>query len=790
MTRLSRRDLLKRVGAAAGAGTLAAPAIARGGIPSPPDRGEWSARLQPSGQQSESVPITVGGRAVEVILTPVSAVTSRITVVPVSTDGGTDIFAPGFSVDGSLVTRTWPSPAARITTLVERRIVRTGELTVIAAPRVVSQAGATAFGIQIQAADRRPPFTLRVDERTGGLTFSLGGGAILGLGEGGPQFDRRGSTDRMRSGQGGYQLRTHGGRVPVQWMIGTGGWSMFIHRPEGTFDFTGPEARFDGNTLPIDLFVVGARDPAGMMAEYAALTGFPALPPLWAFGYQQSHRTLASREEIVQEAKTFRQKQLPCETLIYLGTGFCPSGWNTDNGEFTFNPRVFPNPKAVIDELHAEHFKVVLHIVLEGRTLGGTVADSCASAPLPSGKRPDGTWPDDRQVACYWPAHKPLFDLGVDGWWPDQGDGLNASSRLVRNRMYWDGARAWRPNERPFALHRNGHAGMQRYGAFLWSGDVFSTWDTLKTHVPVAVNTGLSGIPFWGTDIGGFVPTKELTGELYVRWFQFAAFCPLFRAHGRTWKLRLPWGWNTGSLDPDEVLATTAGAANPDASELHNAAVEPVCRKYLELRSRLMPYLYSAVRDTCVTGLPIVRALWLHYPLDVMAATRGDEYLWGRDILVAPVVEKGATNRNVYLPEGRWHDFWQEDVYQGGREVARKVDLETMPLFVRAGAIVPLGPVRQYTAERSDEPVALNIYPGANGSFTLYEDDGRSFDYERGDWMGVDMQWNDASRRLTLRLTPGSRFRPPAERRFRVRVAGARSSRDIRFVGTLLEVRL
>jgi alpha-glucosidase (family GH31 glycosyl hydrolase) len=790
VTRLSRRDLLKRVGAAAGAGTLAAPAIARGGIPSPPDRGEWSARLQPSGQQSESVPITVGGRAVEVILTPVSALTSRITVVPVSTDGDTDIFAPGFSADGSLVTRTWPPPAARFTTLVERRTVRSGDLTVVAAPRDVRQAEVTAFGVQIQAADGRAPFTLRVDERTGGLAFSLGGGAILGLGEGGPQFDRRGSTDRMRSGQGGYQLRTHGGRVPVQWMIGTSGWSMFIHRPEGTFDFTGPETRFDGNTLPIDLFVVGARDPAGMMAEYAALTGFPALPPLWAFGYQQSHRTLASREEIVQEAKTFRQKQLPCETLIYLGTGFCPSGWNTDNGEFTFNPRVFQDPKAVIDELHAEHFKVVLHIVLEGRTLGGTVADSCAAAPLPSGKRPDGTWPDDRQVACYWPAHKPLFDLGVDGWWPDQGDGLNASSRLVRNRMYWDGARAWRPNERPFALHRNGHAGMQRYGAFLWSGDVFSTWDTLKTHVPVAVNTGLSGIPFWGTDIGGFVPTKELTGELYVRWFQFAAFCPLFRAHGRTWKLRLPWGWNTGRLDPDEVLATTAGAANPDASELHNAAVEPVCRKYLELRSRLMPYLYSAVRDTCVTGLPIVRALWLHYPLDVIAATRGDEYLWGRDILVAPVVEKGATNRNVYLPEGRWHDFWQEDVYQGGREVARRVDLETMPLFVRAGAIVPLGPVRQYTAERSDEPVALNIYPGANGSFTLYEDDGRSFDYERGDWMGVDMQWNDASRRLTLRLTPGSRFRPPAERRFRVRVAGARSSRDIRFVGTLLEVRL
>jgi len=774
VSRLSRRDLLKRVGAA-GAGALASPGLAR---------------------QAQPAPLRVSGRAVEIVITPVSAVTTRISVVPLTDDRtAASAAAAALHGDGALVDRQWPQPAARLAALQEHGTIRSGTLTVVMPAREARDDERTAFAIRVQAADNRPPFTLRADSVSGALAFSLGGGPILGLGEGGPQFDRRGSTDRMRSGQGGYQLRTHGGRVPVQWMIGTSGWAMFINRPSGTFDFTGPEARFDpgapADVLPIDFFIVGAREPAAMMAEYAALTGLAALPPMWALGYQQSHRTLASREEIIEEAKTFREKKLPCETLIYLGTGFCPSGWNTDNGEFTFNPKVFADPKAIIDELHAEHFKVVLHIVLEGRRLTGTVADACSSPPLPSGKRPDGTWPDDRQAACYWPVHKPLSDLGVDGWWPDQGDGLDASSRLARNRMYWDGSRAWRPNERPFALHRNGHAGMQRYGAFLWSGDVFSTWETLATHVPVAVNTGLSGIPYWGTDIGGFVPTKEFTGELYVRWFQFGAFCPLFRAHGRTWKLRLPWGWNTGSLEPDEVLSTTTGAANPDASELHNAAVEPICRKYLELRARLMPYLYSAVRETTITGLPIVRALWLHYPLDdSIAAARGDEYLWGRDILVAPVVAKAATSRNIYLPDGRWYDFWLEDLYQGGREVSRKVDLETMPLFVRAGAIVPLGPVRQYTTEPTDEPVSLTIYPGANGAFTLYEDDGRSFDYERGDWMGIDLRWNDAGRVLTVRLTPGSRFRPPASRRFRARVAGSRVSRDIRFSGASLEVRL
>ncbi len=169
-----------------------------------------------------------------------------------------------------------------------------------------------------------------------------------------------------------------------------------------------------------------------------------------------------------------------------------------------------------------------------------------------------------------------------------------------------------------------------------------------------------------------------------MRWFQFGAFCPLFRAHGRTWKLRLPWGWNTGSYEPNELISTYDGAAgNPDASELRNAAVEPICRQYLELRYRLMPYLYSAIYEGHRTGLPVMRALWLHHPADRTAVARGDQYLWGRDILVAPVTEKGATSRKVYLPRltsGRWHDFWSNETLEGGREIERVVDLATMPL--------------------------------------------------------------------------------------------------------------
>ena len=155
--------------------------------------------------------------------------------------------------------------------------------------------------------------------------------------------------------------------------------------------------------------------------------------------------------------------------------------------------------------------------------------------------------------------------MGLDGWWPDEGDPLDIASRLVRNRMYWDGPQLDRPNERPYALHRNGYAGMQRYASFLWSGDVYSTWKTLKTQISIGINTGLTGIPYWGTDIGGFVPTPEFTAELYLRWFQFGAFCTLFRSHGRTWKLRLPWGWNTGDPGPIEIR-NYDGAAIPDAA--------------------------------------------------------------------------------------------------------------------------------------------------------------------------------------------------------------------------------
>jgi alpha-glucosidase (family GH31 glycosyl hydrolase) len=714
-----------------------------------------------------SVSLRVTGEDCEVQLMSVSGNTIRLSVLP--TKHGTTTGVPS---DGSLMKTSWGNPVTKLRGEVQAQTIDCGNTRVSFSLRPLTVTIMTPDGQTIQR--------LSVDEETGVVAFLTGDSPLLGLGEGGPQFDRRGSTDRMKSGQGGYQLATHGGRVPIPWLIGTSGWAMFFHQPFGTFDFTGAQSKFlptsPQTALPLDIFFVASRNPATIMAEYARLTGHAEKPPLWSFGYQQSHRTLASREEILAEAKTFREKKLPCDTLIYLGTGFCPSGWNAENGSFVWNSRVFPDPKEILDELHKDNFRVALHAVILSDKLRGTVRDACELPRF-----------DEGLASCHWDAHRKDFALGVDGWWPDEGDPLDIASRLVRNRMYWEGPQLDRPNERPYALHRNGYAGMQRYGSFLWSGDVYSTWETLKVHIPIAINTALTGIPYWGTDIGGFVPTKEFTAELYLRWFQFGAFCPLFRSHGRAWKLRLPWGWNTGDPGPIEINNYN-GAAIPDSSQLHNEQVEIICRKYLELRYRMLPYLYSAVHECATTGMPIMRALWLEYPDDPKAVACGDEYLWGKNVLVAPVVEKGADTRKVYLPAGGWYDFWTQEHIEGGREISRNVDLETMPLYVRAGAILPLGPVKQFTSEKVDQPLSISIYPGSDASFLLYEDDGASFHYRKGDWMGIQMDWRDADRTLTLRLASGSRMLPPLHRNLEIKLA--QKARSVTFDGSPLKVSL
>ena len=714
-------------------------------------------------QAGAADPLKMAGKPVELALVPVSNRTLRLSLLPVDSSGRV---AP-IAADPAIVVPSSTAPILRARELSGERSFNWDRLRlkVTAAPLAVSIEDHSGKLVQ----------RIEFDSATGAITFRNSASPVFGLGEGGPQFDRRHQQYTMRNGQIMPDRRTVGARMPIPWLISSDGWAIFFHQPFGILDLNGQESRFEAAenspAVPLDLFFVAAPEPGEILKEYAQLTGFPHMPPLWSLGYQQSHRTLDSRQEVMTEAREFREKNLPCDTLIYLGTGFCPSGWNTGHGSFTFNEKVFPDPAKMIQELHQEHFHVILHLTRPPEKLYGTAADSGAAAQ------------DVNDAANYWAAHRAVFDLSVDGWWPDEGDGLSPQSRLARNRMYWEGPLKERPNERPWALHRNGYAGLQRYG-WLWSGDINSDWAAFAAQIPVGLNTGLTGIPYWGTDTGGFVPTKEYTGELYVRWFQFSTFCPLFRSHGRTWKLHLPWGWNTGEYGPIEEKEL------PDPKELHNAAVEPICRKYLDLRYQLMPYLYSLVRETHDSGMPIMRAMWLHYPDDPRAVGRSDQYLWGKDMLVAPVIEAGAAARQVYLPRGGWYDFWTGERSDGGRQIERKVDLATLPLYVRAGAILPMGPTRQYVTQPVDKPLSVRIYPGADGQFFLYEDDGASFAYERGEFLRLQMQWNDRSRQLRLALAQGSRMFGSPVREMEIELSTGGGKKNVSFRGTPAVVQL
>jgi alpha-glucosidase/alpha-D-xyloside xylohydrolase len=508
------------------------------------------------------------------------------------------------------------------------------------------------------------------------------------------------------------------------------------------------------------------------MKDVSAISGPAVLPPRWAMGYMQSHRTLEDDAQIVSIVDTFRKKQIPVDAVIYLGTGFTPRGWNTNQPSFEFNRSVFKRePKDVLSDLHARHAKVVVHMIPWDR---GRLETLHGSIPPKSGETVDS-----HHIASYWKEHNELVDTGVDAWWPDEGDWFSFHERMKRHQLYYEGPLSKTPNVRPWSLHRNGHLGVARYGGWIWSGDTHASFKSLETQIAVGINHSLSLSPFWGSDIGGFYPTQDLTGELYARWFQFAAFTSSFRGHGRTWQLRLPWGWGLDKMGPKESNTP------PLESELNNPKIEPITKKYAELRYQLLSYNYTLAWEARTTGMPMMRSMWLHHPTDLKVRSIGDQYLWGRDLLIAPVYKKGATSRDVYLPAGKWYDWWTGKPETGGRTMQRAVDLGTMPIYVRRGAIVPVDPIRQYTGQKIDQPMRLKIYRGANGKYTLYDDDGISLNYLQGDSVQTLIKWDDGAK--TLKLEPGSK--QTARRTFQVELIPDGVTRLIQYSGRPLELK-
>lgn len=690
----------------------------------------------------------------------------RITLKPLS-------FKDDFSFTPALAERHYAAPVISLRSI--NKIIKkpVGNLLVEVRPNPLTILVFNKQGKHIQQ------FIFNED---GKLSFMLHNQPVFGLGEGGSkpaaginwrslpvEYDRRGRYDSM---QPRWQSDAYGSRNPVALLAEPGAWAVFVASPWVQVDLRSkdrgvfipwkpaepeniPQTEKNqglnlGKGLPpqdkiiaglYDFFVFDVHVPADFMKDFAVITGKASMPPRWTLGYMQSHRTLENDKQMLGIVDSFRAKNIPVDAVIYLGTGFTPRGWNKPQPSFEFNPEVFKRkPEDVIADMHKRNVKVVLHMVPWDRD---RLPGLHGSIPAKQGEIIDAS-----HIQNYWKEHLGLIDSGVDAFWPDEGDWFNLFERIKRHQLYYQGQLSANPHIRPWSLQRNGYPGISQWGGWVWSGDTESSWKTLEAQIAVGLNYSVSIGPFWGSDIGGFFPNEELTGELYARWFQFGSFCASFRSHGVTWQTRLPWGWGLSDMGPKESKTP------PLQSEMNNKTIEPVVKKYDELRYALMPYTYTLVWQAHNSGMPLMRAMWLHYPDDEHFRKASDQYLWGKDLLVAPVYEKGAVTRNVYLPAGDWYDWWTNKKEHGARTITRNVDLSIMPIYVKAGAIIPFDPVRQYTDQEISEPTTIKIFSGANGEFTLYNDDGISQEYLAGKGSWTNMVWKEKEKKLTIK--PGA----------------------------------
>ena len=478
-----------------------------------------------------------------------------------------------------------------------------------------------------------------------------------------------------------------------------------------------------------------------VLERYTELTGRMRLPPLWALGYQQSRWSYYPEARVREIAALFRKHRIPCD-VIHLDIHYM-DGYRC----FTWDPRRFPDPPTLLKDLHAQGFRVVsmidcgikadrkYHVCAEGLA-------QLMFCTYPDGKPAGGpVWPGEchfpdftnPRVRAWWgQLYAPLLDAGVDGFWNDMNEptvigpggktlagcvrhdweGQGTDHRQAHNvygmqmaRASVEGLQRLRPHERPFVFTRSGWAGVQRY-ATSWTADNQSTWEHLKLSMAMVMSLGLSGLAFTGPDIGGFEGNSQ--GELLVRWTQMGAFLPFFRNHTALVSANQePWAFG----EPYTSLNRSA----------------------IELRYRLLPYLYTAVWQCSQTGIPVARPLVMAYPDDPTTPSLDDEFLCGDALLVAPVCEAGATSRQVYLPAGEWYDFWTDERHSGPATIDVDAPLERIPLFVRAGSVLPSWPVMQHIGEKRLDRLILQAYAGEGKSW-LYEDDGHSLGYERGEY--------------------------------------------------------
>jgi alpha-glucosidase len=535
----------------------------------------------------------------------------------------------------------------------------------------------------------------------------------------------------------------------------------------------------------LQYYVLYGPDLPRLLQTFMELTGWPPLPPRWVFGLLQSRYGYRNRQELEAIAHTFRAKKLPCDALIL------DVFWFQEMGDLTFQPFDWPDPAGMLARLKDQGFRVMVieepYLTTKSRNYPEALAKGYLATHYDGSAYTFDFWPGEcalvdfsnPQARAWWTEkHKPLLEVGIAGWWTDLNEpakhfqdmahyGGSATqvhnlAALSMHQAIFDAYQQYAPQQRVFLLSRSAFPGSQRYGAALWSGDVDMTFAALCKQVALGLNVGLAGIPLWGTDIGGFGFGGHCTPELYVRWFQFGVFCALCRPHGDQTELREPW-----QFGPE---------------------VEAICRHYLQLRYRLLPYIYTAAYEACTRGIPMMRPLVLAFPNDPGVVNLSDQYLFGPDLLVAPVLDEGATERDIYLPAGVWIDFWTDTVHEGPCSLTVSAPLDMLPLFVRQGAILPLAPEMQYCGDRPLDPLILDIYRGVDRSFTVYEDDGETTAYQVGAAVLTPVQLVENAGALTCIVgeVQGSFAGHPSERAYLLHIHQQPKVREVTCNGTLL----
>ena len=567
----------------------------------------------------------------------------------------------------------------------------------------------------------------------------------------------------------------------------------------------------------VDYYFMYGKDADGVIAQVRSLTGQAPMFPLWTYGYWQSKERYKSQEEVVDVVRKYRELGIPLDGIIqdwqYWGHNYL---WNA----MDFQNPTFNNPQKMMEDVHAMNAHMAISIWSsfgpmtkpyreldkKGMLFNFTTwpQSGLESWPpnmeYPSGVRVyDAYNPEARDI--YWKyLNDGIFKLGMDAWWMDstEPDHLDwkpedmdtktylGSFRKVRNAYplmtvggVYDHQRAVTSDKRVFILTRSGFLGQQRYGANVWSGDVASTWESFRNQIPAGLNFSLCGMPHWNSDIGGFfaghynkswnddsASKNPLYQELYVRWLQFGTFNPMMRSHG---------------TDVYREIYKFGKKGEP---------VYDAIEKMIGLRYSLLPYIYSTSWEVSNRQSSFMRALMMDFVDDRKVWDINDEYMFGKSILVAPIThaqytpeavvkvsEEEGWNRdgakktktdvavdfmetkstNIYLPAGTlWYDFWTNEKHEGGKEITKETTLDVIPLYVKAGSIIPVGPQVQYATEKPWDHLELKVYAGANGYFILYEDEFDNYNYEKGAYTEIPISWNNASRKLTIGARKGA----------------------------------